>query len=545
MDAVADTDATLPGAGTAAVPVAAPGPSDVGPSDVGPAGVGPLRDSLPDRVLARDAGAPGTPLAVFQAEGRPERLLVQWFGDAALLRRPLDRERIKRALDRDIAWIDGLLSDQVNAVLHHPRLQRLEASWRGIAYLVDQAVKYQAVNDDPARNRIKIRVLDVSWAELCRDLERAIEFDQSQIFDKVYNEEFGMPGGEPYGVLIGDYEVQHRRGRDHPTDDIAALKAMAQVAAAAFAPFIVGCAPPMLGLDDFAELGLPIDLGAIFRQPEYARWRSLRDAEDSRFLGITLPRVLMRLPYAEHTFRTDGFAFHEDVERPDLGGYLWGPACYAFAGVLIRAFAGFGWFADIRGAPRDEVAGGMVTDLPVHGFGTDAHGLAIRASTDVVITERLENELGTLGFMPLSKCKDTEFSAFYSNHSVQQPKRYDRQLATVNAQLSAMLQYILCVARFSHYVKVMVRDRIGSMLTPEDCQDYIYRWLMNYTTSNDNAPLSQKAKFPLREAAVQVRELPGRPGEYAATLHLRPHFQLDQVVSSFRLVTELAAPRPH
>jgi len=482
---------------------------------------------------------------VFLAERRAERKLALWFGEDEPLRRPLDRGRLKAALDRDIAWIDGLISDQVNAVLHHPRFQRLEASWRGMAYLVGQAVAYQGFTEEPTGNKVKIRVLDVSWPELCRDLERAIEFDQSQTFDKIYNDEFGMPGGEPYGVLIGDYEVQHRRGREHATDDVAALKAMAQVAAAAFAPFIVGCAPAMLGLDDFGELGLPIDLQGVFRQPEYARWRSLRDIEDSRFLGITLPRVLMRLPYEDDTLRTDGFAFREDVARPDLGGYLWGPASYAFGGVLIRAYATYGWFADIRGAPRDEVAGGMVTDLPVQCFGTDRHGLAIKASTDVLITERLENELGMLGFIPLSKCKDTEYSVFYSNHSVQQPKRYDRQLATVNAQLSAMLQYILCVARFSHYVKVMVRDRIGAMVTPEECQDYLYRWLMNYTTSNDNAPLSQKAKFPLREAGVQVRELAGRPGEYAATLHLRPHFQLDQVVSSFRLVTELAPPKPH
>ena len=469
----------------------------------------------------------------FIAEPDAGDSLRGWFGAdmvAEWRRSRTDLETIGRAIDRDIAWIDRLLNDQVNAILHAPRFQQLEASWRGLVYLVRQGE-----NDD----RVKIRLLDVSWAELCRDLDRAIEFDQSTLFHKVYTEEFGMPGGEPYGILVGDYAVQHRRSADHPTDDVAALKAASQVAAAAFSPLIVGASPVMFGLDSFTELGVPIDLEGTFRQPEYLRWRSFQETEDARFVGITAPRILMRLPYRDDTRRTDGFRFTERVDAPNASGYLWGNAAYAFAAVVIRAYSSYGWFADIRGSERDALTGGLVTDLPVMSFGTDAAGIAIKISTDVSIGERQEMELAGLGFIPLSKAKDTDYSVFYSNQSVQRPKRYDRSPATMNAQLSAMLQYILCVSRFSQYIKVIGRDRIGRFSTPEECQDLLYRWLMSYSIANPNASMEQKARYPLSEVAVQVRERPGSPGEFLCTAHLKPHFQLDQVVSSFQLVTEL------
>lgn len=459
------------------------------------------------------------------------RSLWAWFGDRLFDDARLRGRRLTEALDRDIAAIDRLMSAQVDAVLHQPRFQRLEASWRGIEYLARQAEDGHG---------IKVKLLDASWAELARDQDRAIEFDQSQLFDKVYNTEFGMPGGEPFGVLIGDYEVQHKRTPGHPTDDVSALKGLSAVAAAAFAPFIVGAAPELLGLDSFRDLTLNIDLQQTFKQKEYTPWRSLRDFDDSRFLGVTVPRILMRLPHEDEPARWYGFRYRESVEGPDLSKYLWGPASFAFGSILMRAFADYGWFADIRGAPRDMLTGGLVTDLPVHCFGTDADGIAIKYSTDVSISEKQEIELSNLGFIPLSKCKDTDFSVFYSNQSLQTPKRYDRKTASANARLSSMLQYMMCVARFSHYVKVIGRDRIGAFATPEECQNFLHGWLMGYCTSNDNAPLSQKARFPLREVNVQVREQPGRPGDYLATVHLRPHYQLDQVVAGFRLVTEVA-----
>jgi type VI secretion system protein ImpD len=517
--APADADATV----VAPPPRAAPAAPDAG-----------LRFGLVEAALAKPGEPARRRLDAFLEAPDPAVALAAWFGDFRQLGRPLDAGRVAAALDRDIAAIDALMSDQVDAVLHARRFQRLEAIWRGSAYLVRQSA---------GDEEVKIRLLDLSWAELCRDLERAVEFDQSQLFDKVYNAEFGMPGGEPYGLLIGDYEVRHRRAAGHPTDDIAALKNMSQVAAAAFAPFVVGASPAMLGLDGFGELALPLDLGSLFRQVEYSRWRSLRDSEDARFVGVTLPRVLMRLPYRDDPGRTDRFRFREDTSAQDLSGYLWATAGFAFAAVAIRAFADFGWFADIRGAPRDHLAGGMVAGLPVPSFATDAEGVAQTYSTDASISERLENELSAFGFIPLSDAKQTEYAVFYGNQSVQQPKRYDRALATANAQLSAMLQYILCVSRFSHYVKVLARDRIGSFESPEDCESFLSNWLMDYVTGDDNAPLAVKAQYPLREASVQVREAAGRPGEFMASINLRPHFQLDQVVSSFKLVTEVAGPK--
>lgn len=349
-----------------------------------------------------------------------------------------------------------------------------------------------------------------------------------------------MPGGEPFGVLIGDYEVQHRRTQDHPTDDVAALAGMAQVAAASFAPFIVGCTPAMFGIEHFRELSQPIDLVSLFRQTEYGRWTALQDGHDLRFVGITLPRILMRPPHPDDGSRHDHFRFQEDVSEPNGASYLWGNAAFAFAAVLIRSFGVSSWFADIRGTPRDILGGGMVSGLPLDQFSTDAPGIAVKSATDVVISERQERDLSDLGFVPLAKAKDSPEGVFYSNQSLQRAQRFDAAVANANARLSAMLQYMLCVGRFAHYIKVIGRDRIGSFATPEQCETYLRQWLQKYQTANDNASLEMKARLPLRELNVQVREQPGKPGTYFATINLKPHFQLDQVVSSFRLVTELA-----
>jgi len=423
------------------------------------------------------------------------------------------------------------LSRQLNAILHHARFQGLEASWRGVAYLLARAEGSESV---------KVKLLNVSWAEVCRDLERAIEFDQTQVFLKVYSEEFGMPGGEPYGLLVGDYEVQHRRSADHPTDDVAALQALSGVAAAAFSPFIVGCSPAFLGLDSFRGLGLPIDLRTAFRGPEYARWRSLQATEDSRFIAITLPQVLMRLPYRDDGSRVDGFRFREEVEDPGNTGYLMGNAVYAFASLVIRAYMTSGWFAEIRGTPRDALAGGIVEDLPVEWFGTDAPGLAIRYSTDVSISEYQERELSDLGLIPLCKVKNTRLSAFYSNQSLQVPATYTTLVASVNSRLSAMLQYVLCVSRFSHFIKIIGRDRVGSYTTAQECEAFLQKWLTKHCLgSNDPSP-EMRARYPLHSGKVQVRDVPGKPGTYTCTVHLQPHFQFDAIVSAFKLVTELA-----
>jgi type VI secretion system protein ImpD len=504
------------------------------PSAVRDVGARALRDVIVDLAF-KPAGSTRILLDDFQSEPSWSVALKLWFGDHAVFRAPVRRERLLHALDRDIAWLDALLTEQVNEILHHPRMQKLEASWRGIQYLVTQS---------EGGEDIKIRILNLAWPEICKDLERAIEFDQSQLFTKIYSEEFGMPGGEPFGVLIGDYEIRHRRTREHSSDDLAALQGISAVSAAAFSPFIVGCSPSFLGLDSFADLGVPIDLRAVLRQPEYTRWRSFQDTDDSRFIAITLPHVLMRLPHRDDGSRIDGFRFREEVENPHRPGYLWGNAVYAFAALLIRAYVQSAWFAEIRGTPQDFLGGGIVDSLPVEWFATDKRGIAIRYSTEVSVSEFQERDLSEIGLMPLCKVKNTEYSAFYSNQSAQVPKTYTTLIASVNARLSAMIQYIMCVSRFAHFIKVIGRDRIGSFATPEECERFLQKWLRQYCIANESPSPELRAKYPLREGKVKVQELPGKPGVFACTVHLQPHFQFDDVVSAFKLVTELAPSVP-
>ena len=446
-----------------------------------------------------------------------------------------DPDAIKALIDRLIAAIDRRLSDQVNQILHHKQFQRLEASWRGLQYLTDTAAPMP---------RLKIKLLDVSWRELCRDVERAIDFDQSQLFDRIYNDEFGSPGGEPFGLMIGDYYVAHRPSAEHPTDDVGALKAIAGIAAAAFCPFITSCAPALLGLERFDDLGSGVDLGSAFEGPEFLRWRGLRDQEDTRFIGLAVPRVLMRRPYRDNPYRLDGFRFHEQVAGRHADAYLWGNASFAFAAVAMRAFDRFGWFADLRGVPEDFDGGGLVPDLTIDRFTTDRWGVADKPSVDVLLSDRQEKQLSELGFVPLSKASYVSACVFYSNQSLHWPKVYDRAAPSANARLSAMIQYVLCASRFAHYIKVIGRDKVGSFATAGEFEDYLRRWLQAYCVANDDAPQTIKARYPLREADVQVRDITGRPGSFGCTVHLKPHFQLDEVSTAFRLVTELVASAP-
>jgi type VI secretion system ImpC/EvpB family protein len=512
---------------------------------------GPPAASSPPGLLERvveaaEAGvgeAPAAPAArataglldAFLAEPSTGKALVRWFGPETLRREASSRDRIARRLGEAIARIDTLLAEQVDAILHHQAFQRLEASWRGLKYLVEQA---------DAPENVKIRVLNVSWQELARDAERAIEFDQSQLFRKVYSDEFGTPGGEPFGVLLGDYQVHLRPSAEHPIDDLEVLRSVSQVAAAAFAPFIAGAHPSLLGVENFTDLEQPLNLRRGFEQLDYLKWRAFRETEDARFVGLALPRVLMRPPYEDRGTRADGFRYAEDVAGPDRSAYLWGNAAYAFGAVLVRAFATTGWLADIRGVQRGLENGGLVSGLPVHCFSTEKWGLAAKSSTEVILTDRQEPELSDLGFMPLCHVKDTEYSAFYAAQSVAKAKKYDDPAATANARISSMLQYMLCVCRFAHYLKVIARDKIGGLAEPEALEDFLHRWLQNYVTSDSEAGPETKSKYPLREAKLRVREQPGRPGGYLCVAHLWPHYQLDQLVGALRLTTELTPGRP-
>lgn len=501
-----------------------PAPDDNASTDRAAPQDGPQPDALIDAAIAAtDRAAPRSANRLDQAlaGADPWRELLVW-----LFRRPRSRRRLMDELDRAIAEIDRRLNAQLNAILHHPGFQKIEASWRGLAFLVDSVA---------GESQIKIRVLTLPWPELVRDLDRAIEFDQSQFFNKIYSEEFGSPGGEPFGVILGDYAFSHRVAAD-----MEAIESLSHVAAAAFAPMVMGTHPSMFGVDSFADLGPPVDLPRIFRQTEYLKWRAFRESEDARFVGLVLPRVLMRTPYREVVSRVDGFCFHERVAGPDGSRYLWGNAVYALGKVLVRAFGESGWLASIQGVERGVESGGLVTGLPLTDFATDAPGVASKYSTDVMITDGDEKTLGELGFMPLSHCKDTPWSAFYGSASVQQPKMYDELSATVNARLSSMLQYMFCVARFAHYLKVIGRDRVGSFATAQEVQYDLQRWLIGYTIDDDEATTLAKAKAPLREGRVEVREQPGKPGRYYCVMHLRPHFQLDQVVTAVKLVTEIS-----
>ncbi|MFT4542267.1 MAG: type VI secretion system protein ImpD [Planctomycetota bacterium] len=455
--------------------------------------------------------------------------LADWLGLDAHSRVPAKREILDRICVA-IALLDAQIGDQLDVILHAPAMQKLEASWRGLSYLVD------CIEDD---SNVIVRILPISWRELVKDLERAIDFDQSQTFKKIYNEEFGTPGGEPYGILLADYELRHRPGPGHPTDDLGALRSLQQVAAASFAPLIAGLDPAFMGLDGFRDLERPVDLDRIFAGVEYTQWNSVRKSEDGRFVGLTLPRVLARLPHRDDSLRADGFCYEEDVSDSDGSGYTWGTAVYAFGSVVMRAFTESGWLAGIRGVERDVEGGGLVTGLPLDDFETDLKERVLKSSTDVIITDTREKELADLGFIPLSHCHGTGLAAFYSNQSIQKPRRYDDAGATVNAKLSAMLQYMLCVSRFAHYIKVIGRDKVGAFTTAEECEHYLNNWLIDYSTSSEDSSTELQAKYPLREGRVKIKELPGQPGVFSSVIHLRPHFQLDEMSSSVKLVTEL------
>jgi type VI secretion system protein ImpC len=422
-----------------------------------------------------------------------------------------------------VAQIDHLISLQLNEILHHPAFQKLEASWRGIKYMMDQS---------ETSSMLKIRVLNVSKKELLRDLQRAPEFDQSVMFKKVYEDEFGIFGGEPFGALIGDYEFSK-----HP-EDIELLEKVSQVAAGAHAPFLTAAAPELLNMDSFSQLGDPRDIGKIFDSTEFAKWKSFRASEDSRYVGLTMPRVLMRLPYGKDTKPVDDFNYEEGVDGTDHNKYLWGNAAYALGARLTTAFAQYGWCASIRGVE----GGGLVEGLPTHTFRTDEGDVALKCPTEVAITDRREKELADQGLIPLVHCKGTDYAAFFSVQSSNKPKKFDKAAANANARLSAQLPYILAVSRFAHYMKSIMRDKIGGFMSRGQCQTFLTQWIMQYVTDDDQASAAVKSKFPLREARIEVSEIPGKPGAYRAIAFLRPHFQLDELTVSLRLVADLPQP---
>lgn len=376
---------------------------------------------------------------------------------------------------------------------------------------------------------LKIRVMNVSKKELGRDLQRAAEFDQSAIFKKVYEEEYGVFGGEPFAALLGDYEFSKS------FEDLELLDNMSHVAAAAHAPFLTAANPNLLSLDSFTSLGQPRDLAKIFDTQEYAKWKGFRMSEDSRYVGMCLPHILMRVPYGKDTRTIEAFNYEEGVDGSDHSKYLWGNAAYALATRLTNAFARYSWCAAIRGVEN----GGLVEGLPTHSFHTDDGDIAMKCPTEIAISERRDKELSDLGFIPLVHCKGTDYAAFFGVQSAQKARIYDQESANANARLSTQLPYIFAVSRFAHYLKVMMREKIGNYMSRSECETFLNRWIMNYVAGSDDVSSTIKAQRPLRDARVEVVDVPGKPGVYRAVAFLRPHFQLDELSVSLRLVAEL------
>ena len=448
---------------------------------------------------------------------------VRTLASQALSHTKLIGTDVVKSIEAIIAEIDRKLTEQINLILHHPDFQALEGAWRGLHYLV---------NNTETDEMLKIRVMNIAKADVGKTLKRfkGTAWDQSPLFKKVYEEEYGTFGGAPYGVMIGDYFF------DHTAPDVELLGEMAKVAAAAHTPFIAGASPTVMQMGSWQELANPRDLTKIFQTPEYAPWRSLREAEDSRYIGLAMPRFLARLPYGAKTSPVEAFDFEEDTGAADHSRYAWANSAYAMGVNITRSFKLFGWCSQIRGIE----SGGSVEGLPVHTFPTDDGGVDMKCPTEIAITDRREAELAKNGFMPLLHRKNSDFAAFIGAQSLQKPAEYYDPDATANANLSARLPYLFACCRFAHYLKCIVRDKIGSFRERADMQLFLQNWIMNYV-DGDPAHSSQttKAQKPLAAAEVQVAEVEGNPGYYNAKFFLRPHYQLEGLTVSLRLVSKL------
>jgi len=430
-------------------------------------------------------------------------------------------------LRKAIAKIDEQISEQLAAIMHAEKFKKLEGTWRGLHYLV---------KNSEISTTLKVQLFNATKKEISNDLSKATDFDQSTLYKKVYEEQFGTAGGKPFGALVGDYYFSK-----HP-DDVELLTNISSVAAAGFTPFISAADSKVFGMDSYKELAKPMDLKQMFETADYTKWNSYRQSEDSRFVTLTMPRVLARLPYGKDTKPVDGFAY-EEAPRDEAGApkamdhddYCWMNAAYALAARMTDAFAQYGWCTAIRGAE----GGGKVSNLPTHVFESDDGDLDTQCPTEIGITDRREKELSDLGFLPLCHYKDTDYSVFFGAQTTQTPKVYDRPEATANAAISARLPYIMATSRFAHYLKVMARDKIGSFMEASDCETWLNRWIMNYVDATEGAGQEARARYPLREARVEVKEVPGAPGSYTAVAHLRPWLQFEELTTSMRLVARI------
>lgn len=461
----------------------------------------------------------------------PERTkeLLATFTNEALKGTVTFDKNLTCTIQKAIQAIDSQVSKQLAAVMHAADLTKLEGTWRGLQYLVRNTL---------CGGDLKIKMLNVKKKELTKDFAKSLEFDQSTLFKKIYESEYGTPGGDPYGLLIGDFEF-----RNHP-DDLELLDSMSHVAAAAFCPFVSAANPSIMGLESWRELSKPRDLEKIFDSPEYLKWRGIRDSEDSRFVSLVMPRVLARLPYGSNTKPIEEFDYEETEftaegkpKALDHEQYCWMNAAYVMGVRMTSSFAEFGWCTSIRGAEN----GGKVEGLPTHIFNSDDGDLDLKCPTEIGITDRREAELSKLGFLPLCHYKNTDYAVFFGAQSIQKPLQYDTPEATANAAISARLPYVMATARFAHYLKVMARDKIGSFMEASDVEKWLNRWILNYVNGNPDCGAWMKAKYPLAEAHIKVKEIPGQPGSYNAVAWLRPWMQMEELTTSLRMVARIPA----
>lgn len=475
----------------------------------------------------------------------PADTLAAWASGRVAAGERLTRSELVARLGVDLAQIDRALGRQLDAIIHHPSVQRLEASWRSLHWLVERADEAATTSGRGAERSIEIRVLSATKRELARDRAGAVEFDRSTLWRKIYEDEFGTAGGKPYGLLVADYTFGN-----HP-DDVDLLGGLSEIAAASFAPLVAAPQAELLGVDTLHDLDDVPALDTLHAGPEFAKWRALRGREESRFLGMALPRVLARLPYdgwignpdasaePERSWSQRGFRYRERVDGPGGGSRLWTSAAWAFAGVVVAEYGRSGWFADIRGGSRGAAGGGLVDGLPVEAYGASEPFAFRRGPTETTLTEAGGRRLAEAGFIPLSAAGSDGRAVFHSNQSLHAVRRYDRPEAAANARISAMLQYMLCVSRFAHYLKVMARDKVGSVATADELEHVLNEWVHDYVTPDDRASAETRAKLPLREARVEVRDEAGTAGGYRVVMFLRPHFQLDELAAAVRLTTSI------
>ncbi len=480
----------------------------------------PMETSEFDLLLKKEF-KPKTDRAREAVQSAVQTLAAEALGQTALI-----SDDAVKTIESMVAEIDLKLSEQINLIMHHEDFQKVEGTWRGLSYLI---------NNTETDENLKIRVLNLTKKDFGKTIKKfkGTAWDQSPLFKKMYEDEYGTPGGEPYGCLIGDYNF------DHTPQNVEILRGMAEIAAAAHAPFISAADPGLMNMETWQELGNPRDLTKIFQTAEYAPWRSLRDSEDSKYIGLTMPRFLSRLPYGAKTDPVEEFDFEEDSEGADHSKYCWSNAAYAMAVNINRAFKLYGWCSQIRGAE----SGGMVEGLPCHTFPTDDGGVDTKCPTEIAITDRREAELAKNGLMPLSHWKNTDYAVFVGAQSLHNPAEFDDPDATANANLGARLPYLFAICRFAHYLKCIVRDKIGSFQERADVEKWLNEWITNYVTTDPTASEDVKARYPLSAAEVVVEDIEGNPGYYSAKFFLRPHYQLEGLTVSLRLVSKLPSAK--